>query len=406
MKVAIVFDNFGPYHLARLKTASQVCTVFALEMNRRSSDYAWQPDAGPRSFDSSTLNDSRAPGFLKLFLQARMLQRNLTELSPDCVFVPGWSRAYSLESLRWCVSNRIPAIVMSETTEYDAPRSGWKEWLKTRFVRACCAALVGGTLHKAYLQKLGMASSKIFQGYDVVDNDYFRQRAQAARERACELRQSFNLPAQYFLASARFIEKKNLCRLIIAFAKYRSAACGSVSTKRTSTQSEPWSLVLLGDGEQKPALQKLISELGLDAFVLLPGFKQYGDLPVYYGLANAFVHASTSEPWGLVVNEAMASGLPALVSNQCGCAPDLVREGRNGFTFDPDNVEQLAELMLRLSDPKSPNATMGKASAEIMSCWGLSRFSRALLGAIESAVANRMIKMSPAHRAPSCVLKP
>jgi glycosyltransferase involved in cell wall biosynthesis len=121
--------------------------------------------------------------------------------------------------------------------------------------------------------------------------------------------------------------------------------------------------------------------------VLLPGFKQYPELPVYYGLASAFIHASTSEPWGLVVNEAMASGLPVVVSNRCGCAPDLVCDGRNGYTFDPRNVGQLAELMLRISIPGPHLSTMSNASAEIISTWGLSRFAHGLRAAAEKAVA-------------------
>ena len=79
--------------------------------------------------------------------------------------------------------------------------------------------------------------------------------------------------------------------------------------------------------------------------VLLPGFKQYPELPLYYGLAGAFVLPSLTEPWGLVVNEAMAAGLPVVVSDRCGCASDLVRPGENGFAFDPCDIEQLAALL-------------------------------------------------------------
>src|SRR5208337_5127598 len=93
----------------------------------------------------------------------------------------------------------------------------------------------------------------------------------------------------------------------------------------------------------------------------LPGFKQYEELPAYYGLAGAFVHASTAEQWGLVANEAMASGLPVLVSNRCGCATELVEEGRNGFAFDPENVEQLAGFMRRLGCGPTDAASMGMA---------------------------------------------
>ena len=81
----------------------------------------------------------------------------------------------------------------------------------------------------------------------------------------------------------------------------------------------------------------------------MPGFKQYDELPIYYGLAGAFIHASTTEQWGLVVNEAMAAGLPVIVSERCGCAPDLVENGRNGFTFDPYDVDALTHLMLKMA---------------------------------------------------------
>jgi glycosyltransferase involved in cell wall biosynthesis len=85
----------------------------------------------------------------------------------------------------------------------------------------------------------------------------------------------------------------------------------------------------------------------LNAHVHLPGFKSYDELPVYYALANALVHASTSEQWGLVVNEAIASGLPVIVSERCGCVPELVNG--NGFTFDPANEHELAARLLEIA---------------------------------------------------------
>jgi len=81
--------------------------------------------------------------------------------------------------------------------------------------------------------------------------------------------------------------------------------------------------------------------------VHLRGFESYDELPIYYGLANAFVHASMTEQWGLVVNEAIASGLPVIVSNRCGCAPELVSD--NGSTFDPTNEHELTARLLEMS---------------------------------------------------------
>jgi glycosyltransferase involved in cell wall biosynthesis len=165
--------------------------------------------------------------------------------------------------------------------------------------------------------------------------------------------------------------------------------------------------VLLGDGPLRSALNSQLSTLNLHGHVLLPGFKQYPELPAYYGLASAFIHASTTEQWGLVVNEAMASGLPVLVSDRCGCAPDLVQEGVNGFTFDPYNVEQLAQLMLRLSTLNSQLSTMATASRLIIADWGTERFASGLQQAVETALRmprprstwiDRLLLTALAHR--------
>lgn len=145
--------------------------------------------------------------------------------------------------------------------------------------------------------------------------------------------------------------------------------------------------MLLGDGDLRFSVFNLRSSLGLDACVHLPGFKQYDELPAYYGCASVFIHASITEQWGLVVNEAMASGLPVLVSNRCGCAQDLVQEGVNGFTFDPYNVEQLAELMLRISAFQDVSlSAFGDASRKLISNWGLERFAEGMSQAVRTAL--------------------
>ena len=109
----------------------------------------------------------------------------------------------------------------------------------------------------------------------------------------------------------------------------------------------------------------------------LPGFKPYDELPVYYALANAFVHASTSEQWGLVVNEAIASGLPVIVSNRCGCAPELVNG--NGFTFDPIDEQELAERLLRMAFlSEDERKSLSAASYRISANFAPERFGEGL----------------------------
>jgi glycosyltransferase involved in cell wall biosynthesis len=261
---------------------------------------------------------------------------------------------------------------MSESTAHDKVRSWWVESLKGDLVRLFSAALVGGSAHREYLLQLGFPESRIFQGYDVVDNNYFSRGASDVRS-APASRCQVEVQEPFFLACSRFSEKKNLARLIEAYALYRGSCNGKY-----------WKLVILGEGELRGELESFRDRLGLSADVVMPGAKSYQDLPLYYGLASAFVHASTSEQWGLVVNEAMASGLPVLVSERCGCAPDLVTP-RNGFTFDPTNVEALSGLMLRVSNGQCDLQRMGQASQEIISRWSPQTFAENLQAATRSA---------------------
>ena len=118
----------------------------------------------------------------------------------------------------------------------------------------------------------------------------------------------------------------------------------------------------------------------------LPGFRPYDELPVYYALANAFVHASAVEQWGLVVNEAIASGLPVIVSDRCGCAPELVNG--NGFTFDPTNEEELAGRLLEMDSLSDQDRKyLGDNSYSIAANFTPGRFGEGLEHAVSMAMA-------------------
>lgn len=146
---------------------------------------------------------------------------------------------------------------------------------------------------------------------------------------------------------------------------------------------EPWPLVIAGDGPLYASIARRISEQSLTEYIHLIGHQSYNELPTLYASAGALVFPSLSETWGLVVNEAMAAGLPVLVSENVGCHPDLIREGINGWTFNPTDVVQLAGLFNATANAECRH-TMGEASREIIRAWDLDRFSG---GIIESAAA-------------------
>ncbi|HWQ92140.1 MAG TPA: glycosyltransferase [Clostridia bacterium] len=383
--VVVVFDNFGPYHLARLKAAAKRTPLTGIEVAGVSYEYSWIPARKSETIRIiQLLPEATSVSISKAELATR-LWNALSQVSPGAVLVPGWSTYASLATISWCTAKKIPSILMSESGESDQQRVWWEELIKQRIVRLCSSSLVGGQTHVDYAVKLGMGRERCFTGYDTVDNQYFAIKAEEARLHGFAIRRKCGLPENFFLASARFIAKKNLLGLIGAYACYRAEA-----ERIGKTGSEIWELVLLGDGHLRSTIESHCSKLQIKDHVHMPGFKQYPDLPVYYGLAKAFIHASTTEQWGLVVNEAMASGLPVLVSNRCGCARDLVKEGVNGYTFNPYDGEQLAQLMVKLADLKSELSSMGAASKRIIANWGPERFADGLTKAIESAVKNQV----------------
>lgn len=385
-------EKIGPYHAARLeKTASTMSgEVIALEFAPQSRTYAWDVLGNHQtSFVRRTPSEAIGVQAVTRPAEAAALRRTLDECRPSVVFLNGWADRWAAWALDWCLRTGTPAVVMSDSQARDEPRRVWKEWIKRRFVRRCQAAFVAGRRHREYICALGLSEDRVVMGYDVVDNDHFWAGARAARAAATVTQAKLGLPPgrSYFLCVSRFVPKKNLPLLLRAFALYRQQHLAAVE------ESKVWDLVLLGDGEGRTELESQISSADLARHVHLRGFRQYDVLPGYYGLAGALVLASTSDQWGLTVNEAMAAGLPVLVSEACGCAPELVQSGTNGFAFNPGDEQQLASLLFDLaSTPEAQLWRMGDASRNQISAWSLGRFADEMRRAAQLAQA-----AAPAH---------
>lgn len=380
--ITVVFARLGPYHLARLRGAADVLSrhgvgLAAIAVASQDKTYAWDRVEDPTECPTEIL--FRNQGYEEI--PVRQLERRMVEalgrFDPRAVALPGWAFAEARAGLAWCRHYKRAAILMSESSHGDHPRLWPRELMKQRLVRKFSSALVGGRRHAEYACSLGIPRAAIFRGYDAVDNDYFSRGADEVRRDAERWRSEHGLPARYLLTTSRFIRIKNIDGLLRGYALYRAR------------QPEPADLVVCGDGEEREHLHRVACEVGVDRWVHWPGFVQYPKLPAYYALADAFVLASSVEPWGLVVNEAMACGLPVLVSNRCGCAPDLVQEGANGFTFDPARPEAIAEALLKLPKDAQALSRLGQRSKEIVEDWSPQAFGEGLLAAARLAVARQ-----------------
>ncbi len=271
---------------------------------------------------------------------------------------------------------------MSETNPWDFQRRSVTEFLKRRVFEYFTAGLCTNDGQADYLHTLGLQREAIFRGYNIVDNDYFRRMADAAgpvrcpaatATRRCPRRPGAGISSR----RDRFIPKKNLAVMLDAYARFRQGR---------SDDPADWPLVLLGDGDLRGPLEQQRAALGLEAHVHMPGFRQYDVLPTYYGTAGCFVHASTVEQWGLVVNEAMAASLPVIVSDRCGCAPVLVRDGVNGFTFSPGDVGALTRAMEAIASVEDDSA-MRQASLALVAECAPEEFGEGLAGAARYGAA-------------------
>ncbi|TVR84814.1 MAG: glycosyltransferase [Rhodospirillales bacterium] len=361
--------RFGPYHHARADAVRGRLPLVTVELSPVDKVYAWdRVEAADR--EHRTVIDGDPDTVPTGVLRERVFTL-LDDLSPGVVAVPGWSGHLARYMLLWGMERGIPRIVMSASNRHDMPRSWWGEAVKRRVVSRFQAGLVGGRHGRAYLKALGIPDSAIFDGYDVVDNDHF---AAPSADALSEVQRQ--APARpFFLTSARFIEKKNLPGLVAAYAAYRALAGDAAA----------WDLVILGDGPLRDAIVAKCQALDVAPFVTLPGFKQYPELPAWYARAGCFLLGSTTEQWGLVVNEAMAAGLPVIVSDRCGCAADLVEPGRNGFTLDPLDTQGWAAAMHRVAHADADRARMAALSREIIAKWGPARFADGLAKAVEVA---------------------
>jgi glycosyltransferase involved in cell wall biosynthesis len=185
-----------------------------------------------------------------------------------------------------------------------------------------------------------------------------------------------SLPPRYFLFAGRFVQAKGVFDLLTAYATLPEELRHDVG------------LVLVGDGEELDELRRRSRGI-TPGNVLFPGFLQRDDLPAVYALAEALVFPTHTDPWGLVVNEALACGLPVIASDVAGCVADLVRERENGFVVAPRDTEALSRAMLELASAPGLRCKMSHRSREIGSHFTPQMWADGIVRAVTSTLGTR-----------------
>lgn len=390
--MGIVFSDFGPYHATRITALAAELRkaktdLIAFRFSEASDLYGWTP-AEPEGTAVVTLAGKYPAGFGNAVRLGFRFAKKLRKHKVKHVFLPSYSPLPNLLCLLAAKLTGAKAILMNESWGGTEKAGFAGRLLKKLLVRTFDAGLVGGTPQKDYAVKYGLASAKIFLGYDVVDIHHFANEALRWKGVSAEDLPVPNLPARFFLNLGRFVPKKNLGLIVQAY--------GMAVRQNPETNI---ALVFVGEGSEEGRLRTMTKELGLRVRngaeekanaaagpeVVFYPFQQVDKTPLFFSRCEAFILPSLYEEWGLVVNEAMACGAPVLVSENVGCAKDLLVPDKNGFTFDPQDAASLLCLLQRFIDDPLLSRRLGAHGREHIAAWGPDRFASGAISAMASA---------------------
>ncbi|MFZ0814289.1 MAG: glycosyltransferase family 4 protein [Candidatus Sulfotelmatobacter sp.] len=293
----------------------------------------------------------------------------LNRIKPDVVLCGGYNYLASWQAARWAKDHRAPLLLWSESTAFDERRGyPFVEFIKARFLNLCAAFVVSGKSSANYLIDLGMAKEKIFTAPDAVDVALFSRVADAARQSGIQERRG-RLPSRYFLYVGRLVAEKGVFDLVEAYERLDPQVRSQIA------------LVFAGDGAEHEALVKRASKI-VPGTIRSLGFVHREQLPELYALADGFVFPTHSDPWGLVVNEAMACALPIIVTNVAGCTLDLVQDGWNGFVVPPRDPSRLAAAMAQLAGDSGLRAKMTANSRERIKAYSPAAWAEGMVKAV------------------------
>jgi glycosyltransferase involved in cell wall biosynthesis len=265
-------------------------------------------------------------------------------------------------------------------THLRLKRSAWRQAVRTPLIRAWYKAFDGflaiGSANARYYSTMGVPEHRIFLMPYAVDNDRFMTRAKQSDRAATRARLGLRSDYPAILFAGKFERRKHPDDLLIAYEKLRQQGVSA-------------QLLMVGSGALEHELRDIVRDRNIPN-VTFPGFINQTDLPSVYAASEVFVLPSENEPWGLVVNEAMCAGLPIVLSEEIGCAEDLVTPGLNGATFRARDVGALVKVLEPILLDRDYRAKCSSASIKRIKSWGYRECGHALRAAIQNAKARRI----------------
>ena len=377
VRVAVVSPEPTPYRSAlfdRVAARPEV-DLTVLYAGRTVAGRTWEIAPQHRAV---TLDGVRVPGLRRLLRHEYPVTpgvfRELAETRPDAVVVSGWSTFASQAAAAWCRARRVPYVLLVESNDRD-PRPTWRRVIKRLVVppvvRGADWVLTVGTLARDSVLARGARPERTGRFANTIDVAAYAEEAEGLSQRREELRSRLGAGPDdlVVLTAARLAPEKGLDVLVRAAAAVPDARV---------------LLVLAGEGPEREALARLVQELGVRA-ELLGDVQPPSRLAELYVAADAFALLSFHEPWGVVVNEAAACGLPLVLSDRVGAAYDLLRGGENGYLVPAGDVTRAAAALSRLAASPEHRRELGERSRDLVAGWGYEPSVEAFVTAIRAA---------------------
>ncbi|MFN0111804.1 MAG: glycosyltransferase family 4 protein [Blastocatellia bacterium] len=294
----------------------------------------------------------------------------LSETNPDVVIITGWHALPLLQALWACIRLGIPRIVRGESN--GLRKRAYRTRVLHRLLLSWFEAFLAiGQANRDFYLQYGINPERIFVGNYFIDNHRFREQLRQIPDVQLAIRSGWGIPeeAVCFVYVGKLEPKKRIMDLLRA-------------VDRAHRINSSIHLLVVGDGELMTEARQMVAGLGLP--VTFAGFLNQREITRAYMAADCLVLPSDfGETWGLVVNEAMACGLPALVSDQVGCGTDLVKEGRTGMVFRCGDIDALTGKLLELSSDPARLARMGAQASEHISQYSVEQAVAGTVSAID-----------------------
>jgi glycosyltransferase involved in cell wall biosynthesis len=313
-------------------------------------------------------------GYERVITIPMHLGRMLRESRPVCVVSAGFGPSATIAA-RWCRKAKVPQVIWSGGWPGQEGNIGQlRLLLRKRLVRGAAAYVAYGTAAAEYLTSLGASAVRVFCAWNTVDLEGISATARAAAARRAELAPKFALAEKNLLFVGSLVERKGLRELVAA-------------ALAATPPSADWALHLAGGGPLKEELEATVAAAGKEANFRFHGLLPESDVPELLGLVDGFLLPTKREAWGLVINEAMACGVPVVASPWAGATRDLIEDGVTGFVVEPTDIPALSAIISRLLSDDPACKEIGRAGVEaVRAKASLARAAEGFVAAIDCAL--------------------